>query len=153
MPAYDNISFQLPNVPYDEKLACCLAIMRKQHSELLPLRRSVVGLRLQHDKLKREIQEWKDKYQKTKEELREIKKENNKLKEEIKKLTKTNKRYQVPLFDHGNFKNPTDTDKKHKGGQLGHQDTNRESYNDYTSYPKQRLFAKTCGKCHSPLSR
>lgn len=153
MPAYDNISFQLPNVPYDEKLACCLSIMRKQHNELLPLRRSIRSLQLQHDKLKREIQEWKEKYQKTKGELKRIKKENNKLKEEIAKLTKTNRRYQVSLFDHGNFKNPTDKNKKEKGGQIGHPNTNREFYDDYTSYSKQRLFAKTCGRCHNLLSR
>jgi len=153
MPAYANISFQLPNVPYDEKLACCLAIMRKQHSELLPLRRSVKSLNLQHDKLKREIQEWRQKYQKTQEELKKVKRENEKLKEEIEKLTKTNKRYQVSLFDHGNFKNPNDKNKKEKGGQLGHPDTNRESYDDYASYPRKRLFAKTCGRCHRFLSR
>lgn len=153
MPAYTAITFQLPNVPYDEKLACCLSIMGKQHKELLPLRRKARGYELMYDRLRQKIQEWKEKYQKVKEELRKVKKENNKLKEEIDKLTKTNNRYQVALFDHGNFKSPSDRDKKEKGGQKGHADTNRESYDDYASYLKQRIFAKACGRCHRPLSR
>lgn len=82
-----------------------------------------------------------------------LRKENTTLKEEIEKLTKTNTRYQVALFDHGNFKHPDGKDKKEKGGQMGHADTNRESKEDSASYQKQRRHARQCGKCGHMLSR
>lgn len=160
MPARYNNVFQLPNVSYEEKLACCLSIMTKQQQELVPLRRDVKIYRLEHDKLKQQIKDWQDKYQQSKEELRSVKKENGKLKkekreleQEIEKLTKTKDRYQVALFDHGNFKSPSKDNKKEKGGQIGHADTNRETYEDYAQYPTQRVFAKHCGKCGLPISR
>lgn len=145
--------FYLPKVPYEQKLQICLSIMTKQHQELIPLRRAKKSYHLQFERLKQEIQKWREKYQKTKGELKKIQKENTLLKQEIERLTKSNKRYQVALFDHGNFKSPNDSNKKNKGGQRGHADTNREKQEDYSSYQRQRLFAHTCGKCGHALSR
>lgn len=84
----------------------------------------------------------------------ELKRENTRLKKEIEKLTKTNDRYSVALFDHGNFKHPDESkNRKDKGGQTGHPDTNRERDEDYNSWRRKRLFAATCGKCGSKLKR
>ncbi|KKP33374.1 MAG: hypothetical protein UR23_C0046G0008, partial [Candidatus Roizmanbacteria bacterium GW2011_GWA2_32_13] len=97
---------------------------------------------------------WEEKYRKVKEEYEKVKKDNEKLKTEIDKLTKTNARYQVSLFDHGNFKSQeVDKNKKDKGGQIGHSDTNREQREDYSTFERRRGYAKTCGKCHKPLNR
>lgn len=159
MPDRSFVSFQLPNVPYEQKLSVCLSIMEKQRKEVLPLRKQTRCLKLQIDSLKQQIQEWKEKYEKTKEELKKIRKENGTLKkekkeleEEIEKLTKTKKRYQVALFDQGNFSKPG-TAKKKKGGQMGHADTNRESQENAGLYQHQRLFVESCGTCGKKLSR
>lgn len=87
--------------------------------------------------------------------IRELEKENGNLKQEIERITKTNSRYQIALFDHGNFKHTANENaqKKKKGGQTGHPDTNREKGEDYSSFKRKRVFAKTCGNCESPLSR
>ena len=147
-----SFQFRLPAVPYDQKLSACLSIMQKQYNELAPLRKSEKSYKLQIDKLKEEIEKWKNKYKKTKDELKKTKKQRNKFKREIEKLTITNNRYSVALFDHGNFKHP-DTGKKKKGGQIGHEDTNRETNEDYKKYPRQRLFLNECGHCGNKLSR
>lgn len=83
----------------------------------------------------------------------ELKRENTRLKKEIEKFTKTNKRYSVALFDHGNFHHPDEKDSKPKGGQTGHSDTNREKDEDYSSFKRKRLYAKTCGRCSHKLTR
>ncbi len=56
---------------------------------------------------------------------------------------------------HGNFKHKDNenAEKKKKGGQAGHADTNREKGEDYRSFKRKRVFAKTCGNCQNPLSR
>ncbi len=82
-----------------------------------------------------------------------LKQEKNKLTLEIEKLTKTNSRYQIALFDHGNFVHKQDVEKKTKGGQLGHADTNREKQEDYQTYQRKRIFAKQCGICGGSLPR
>src|SRR5476651_1189896 len=83
----------------------------------------------QRDKVKtlEEVVKEKDKR------IRELEKENGNLKQEIERISKTKNRYQIALFDHGNFKhkNEEDSDKKKKGGQKGHADTNREKTEDY----------------------
>ena len=100
------------------------------------------------------IEELINKNKQIKKELLKYKKENEKLKNKIEQLTKTNNRYRVNLFDHGNFKSPElEGSKKAKGGQRGHLDTNKDNQRDYISFPRQRIFAKNCGKCGENLSR
>lgn len=148
-----SIIFTLPHVPYNQQLSCCLSIMRKQHHELIPLRRQTKSYISFNHRLMQQIEQLKEKYQKSQEELQRAKKEIEQLKQEIEKLTKTNNRYQIALFDHGNFKHQENEDKKKKGGQPNHPDTNREQSEDYHSFQRQRLFAKTCGRCNHPLPR
>src|SRR5476649_217461 len=95
----------------------------------------------QRDKVKtlEEIIKEKDKR------IRELEKENGTLKQEIERISKTKNRYQIALFDHGNFKHKEDREKKEKGGQTGHADTNREKTEDYSSFKKKQIYAKTCG--------
>lgn len=111
-------------------------------------------------RLDRSTNQFREKADKLEEENNRLKQENNKLrrengnlKEEIEKLTKTKTRYQVSLFDHGNFKHPDDQIKKSKGGQKGHADTNKDGSRDYSSFNRQRLYTAVCGKCGHPLSR
>jgi hypothetical protein len=85
--------------------------------------------------------------------IKELEAENEKLKEVIEKLTKTKNRYQVALFDHGNFHHPTEKDKKPNGGQAGHADTNQDKARNYQSFKRQRVFADKCGNCGNVLSR
>ncbi len=160
MPNWST-SFQLPNVPYEGKLEHCLRILRVQRQELIPLRKEISICKLQSARWEDLMRHWREKYEGSQEELERIKKENEslrkekeKLKEEIERFAKTNNRYQVALFDHGNFKQKNeDEEKKNKGGQPGHKDTNREKGVDYSTYPRKRIFAKICGKCETPLTR
>ncbi|MGI0059099.1 MAG: IS66 family transposase [Nitrosotalea sp.] len=85
--------------------------------------------------------------------IRDLEKENEKLKQEIEKISKTKNRYQVALFDHGNFKHPDQQGKKTNGGQIGHADTNKDTLRDKKSFKKQRIFAQSCGKCGTIVSR
>lgn len=103
-----------------------------------------------------EAKYWKEKYNKTIEELRKTKKENERLKQEIEKMAKTNNRYQIALFDHGNFIHRDDKNKKSKGGQNGHEDTNKEKQADfegYENYQRKRIYASVCGHCGNSLKR
>ncbi len=127
--------FSLPQgISNTQQITFCLQIIEKQREELYPLRKQVTHCHTYHNAL---IDQMKD----------------EKLKKEIEKLTKTNNRYQVSLFDHGNFTHPDKKDKKPKGGQIGHGDTNREKGEDYASYGHKRIFAKSCGKCGCSLNR
>lgn len=85
--------------------------------------------------------------------IKELERENDKLKQEIEKITKTNNRYQVGLFDHGNFVHPDGKEKKPNGGQAGHKDTNKDKKRDYKSFERRRVFAATCGNCGNSLPR
>lgn len=132
----------------------CISVIIKYRSELPYLRRKLNTVENQKEKAIKEILYWRKKYEEEKEKNKELENVVDKLEDEIDRLTKTNHRYRVALFDHGNFQSPKDNkDKKEKGGQLGHPDTNRENQEDYKSYPRQRMFAQNCGKCGSPLSR
>ncbi len=106
-----------------------------------------------HKKQKGLNQLQKEEIQKLKKEKRILEKHIEKLKREIEKYGKTQNRYQVALFDHGNFHHPDKRDKKPKGGQIGHKDTNQDKKRDYKSFKKQRLFAAHCGNCGKKLSR
>lgn len=142
-----------PDMTLKEKYERCVYIIGKYRSELPYLRRKLSTLDKQNKKSQEEILYWRRKYEEEKEKSKKLDREVDKLKKEIDKLTKTNSRYQVALFDHGNFKSPTDDSKKEKGGQTDHPDTNREQVEDYRSFKRQRIFAKTCGKCHKSLPR
>lgn len=122
----------------------------------IDLRRATVHLQtLQraHNLQKQKLEKIEETLKEKEKRIRELEQENEKLKQEIEKITKSNKRYQVSLFDHGNFKNPNKTDKKANGGQRGHADTNKDSVRNYASFQRQRLFAVACGNCGSPLAR
>jgi FtsZ-binding cell division protein ZapB len=132
------------------------------------LRKEVRLLRIHNDQLQRsrihttgkiaklemEIKQLKRNNKELEREKKRLEKEEEKLKQKIEKISKTNNRYQIALFDHGNFKHKDgDTEKKKKGGQKGHADTNREKTEDYSSYKRKRAYAKTCGNCNNALSR
>lgn len=103
---------------------------------------------------KQKIEELTKENKKLKQEIGTLKKDKEKLKEEIGKLTKTNSRYKVGLFDHGNFKSPDlKANKKVKGGQAGHGNTNKDNQRNYASFSHQRIYAKSCGKCGENLLR
>ena len=85
--------------------------------------------------------------------IKELERENEKLKQVIEKLTKTNNRYQVALFDQGNFHHPKEKGKKPNGGQVGHADTNQDKNRNKASFARQRIFAATCGNCGNHLPR
>lgn len=156
-----QLPFRIPSfVTPEKRVDYCIDIINKYRNELPLLRRKTSVLENQLIGSWDEIKYWREKYQETHEELKRIKRENGKLKKdknrlekEVEKMTKTNNRYSVALFDHGNFKHKDDQNKKNKGGQAGHPDTNREKSEDYSSYTKERLFVKTCGKCGHNLSR
>lgn len=151
-----HISFDYPNYVIEdiEKIKFLKTIVTKYRKEL-PYLRHRFTVNQSQIKVKDEIIDyWKKKYQEEKEISKTLIKENNKLKQEIDKLTKTNARYQISLFDHGNFKSEKDDkDKKTRGGQLGHSNTNREQREDYSTFSRRRGYAKTCGKCHRLLPR
>lgn len=95
----------------------------------------------------------KQEIRKLKQERRRLEKERNRLEKELEKLTKTTNRYRASLFDHGNFKASDQGEKKSKGGQPGHVDTNRESREDMAVWNHERKFLTTCSRCHTPLPR
>src|SRR5579864_8291048 len=124
------------------------------------LRKEVRFLRIHEQQLQRAHQKQKglnklqqEEIKKLKKEKRQLEKQIEKLKQEIERYGKTQNRYQIALFDHGNFKHTHGGKKKPKGGQKGHPDTNRETHEDYKTYEHKRVFAKTCGECGSALTR
>ena len=115
-------TFRLPPGTLTQQLDHCLRIIRLQREELLPLRGKLNTCHLNKSNAEKSVDHWKEKYHQAEEEIKKLKEEKKqweqekeKLKEAIEKLTKTNKRYQVSLFDHGNFKNLQEGDKKKKG--------------------------------------
>lgn len=152
--------FIIPSGTYLEQIAFCKRIITKLRAETILLRKETFHAKGKIQQLEKEIEKWKQKIntlrignEKLRQERDRLKKEEERLKKEIEKLTKTNSRYQVSLFDHGNFTHPEKKDKKSKGGQVGHRDTNREKHENYATYGHKRVFAKTCGKCGCFLKR
>lgn len=141
------------NIPQSKQVGFCRGIITKYREELVPLRKKMSTAVQQKNHWEERAKYWEEKYKEKVKEISIVKKEKEQLKKEIEKLTKTNNRYQVALFDHGNFTHPDRKDKKPKGGQKGHADTNREKQEDYQSYGKKRVFAKNCGKCGCRLKR
>ncbi len=151
-----HISFEYPSniIEDNEKVKFLKTIVTKYRKELPYLRYRFTVNQSQIKTIQEVVEYWKEKYKDEKQINNVLKKENNKLKQEIDRLTKTNARYQISLFDHGNFKSQKDDkDKKDKGGQIGHSDTNREQHEDYSTFSRRRGYAKTCGKCNEPLKR
>lgn len=127
---------------------------------VMQLREDVRVLRLDKDRLTRAHLVQKTKAEQLAERLKEqeqrikaLVKENEQLKRELEQSSKTKKRYQVALFDHGNFRHRADETKKKKGGQPGHADTNREAQREPEPFEPQRLFAPVCGHCGEALAR
>jgi transposase len=149
-----------PGMSLSEQIAYCKGIIHKLRAETMLLRKETLLATGKISRLEKEIEKWKRKIdeltignQKLREERDRLKKEEERLRKEVEKLTKTNNRYQIALFDHGNFTHPEHKHKKKKGGQAGHTDTNREARVDYSLWPRKRLFGKTCGNCGKKLSR
>lgn len=141
--------FQLP--AYVEELRKEVRLLRIHNDQMQRSRVFTTGkiseLELEIKRLKRENKELEK-------EKKRLEKEQERLEQEIEKISKTNNRYQIALFDHGNFKHKEeDSQKKKKGGQTGHADTNREKTEDYSSFKRKRVYAKNCGNCNSQLSR
>lgn len=154
--------FHLPRgLSSDQQVPFCLKVIIKQREELLILRSQTVYCQLNHTTIidqyrqwkDNQVEQWKNKYQEEKQKRSDLEKENEELKKVIEKLTKTNERYRVALFDHGNFKSPDKKDKKKKGGQTGHANTNNDGKRDYHSFPRQRIFSNICSACGNPLTR
>ncbi|GAC1360058.1 MAG: IS66-like element ISH10B family transposase [Ktedonobacteraceae bacterium] len=127
---------------------------------VMQLRNDVRLLRLDKDRLTRAHLTQKHKAEQLEKQLKEqarrikeLEQENEQLKGELEQSSKTKKRYQVALFDHGNFRHRSAESKKSKGGQPGHADTNREAHPEPHPYEKERLFAPVCGHCGEALAR
>lgn len=148
------------NVPLNlsplAQIRFCEEIVRKYQYEAKYLRKITSHSKTLQRRSVKETGIWKQKYQQEKKKNEILRRENNQLKTEIEKLTKTNRRYQVSLFDSGNFKSPNNGESKLKGGQLNHPDTNREgqiNFKGYETYQRKRIYATSCGKCGSSLGR
>ena len=141
------------NLPPDDRVSFCLRVIDQYRQELPQLRTATTILKRQKNKAEGETNYWKTQYQKKEKENETLKKEIERLQNEIEKLTKTTNRYRASLFDHGNFHVPTEEEKKSKGGQTGHSDTNREHQEDPGQYPRARVFATHCFRCRRPLHR
>jgi len=152
-----RLPFNIPSFVDEEKqVSFCINVINKYRNELPLLRRRISVLDKQKVTSDDKVKYWKKKYNETIEELIKAEEENEKLKQEIEKLAKTNNRYQIALFDHGNFKHTDNIDKKPKGGQNGHEDTNRENqanFKSYKNYPHKRIYASACGHCGNSLGR
>ncbi len=141
--------FELP--AYVEDLRKEVRLLRIHNAQLQRSHTISLGKRAELDL---EIKRLKQENKELEREKKKLEKEQERLKQEIEKISKTNNRYQIALFDHGNFKHKEEnSEKKKKGGQTGHPDTNREKTEDYSSFKRKRAYAKTCGNCNSPLSR
>lgn len=127
---------------------------------VMQLRKDVRLLRLDTDRLTRVHLVQKQKAERLQEQLKdkerrikELEKENERLKRELEQSSKTKQRYQVALFDHGNFRHPSPQHTKKKGGQPGHADTNREARPEPPAFETTHLFAPVCGQCGEVLTR
>lgn len=149
-----QLPFQIPSfVEQERRVDYCIEIINKYRNELPQIRRLSSKFQYQRDIARGEVEYWKEKYQEEKKENDRLNEENNKLKIEIDKLIKTNNRYSIALFDHGNFKHKENKLKKLKGGQKGHKDTNRETFEDYSTYDRKRIYSKICVHCGKTLKR
>lgn len=136
-----------------EQVRYCVSVIDRYRQELPQLRTATSILKRQKKKIEDEVVYWRQKYQEKKEENEKLKKEIGELEEKIEQFTKTTNRYQVALFDHGNFKSPLEDEGKQKGGQVGHLNTNREGGEDLPGYERKRVFVSHCPDCNKRLHR
>jgi len=118
----------------------------------MQLRQDVRVLRREKARLSRAHQE-QDRLKDQQRRIRDLERENERLTREMDQVSKTKKRYQVALFDHGNFRHRREQSKKKRGGQPGHADTNREAHQGPPTGEPKRLFASVCGRCGKSLPR
>lgn len=152
-----------PKLTPEQQVNYCIKIIISLKKQIKPQNQLTSRLLKQQKDWREKAEYWKDKYRQQKQQIstfiketEKLKKEQEKLRQKIEKLTKTNSRYQVSLFDHGNFKRRGENgDKKPKGGQLGHIDTNRENQAgfDLSQFKTARIYAKCCGSCGQDLNR
>lgn len=146
--------FSFPSALHpDHHLQFCLRVIDQYRRELPTLWTATTILKRQKKKAQDEMVYWKTKYQEKQKENETLKKEIGKLQEEIEKFTKTTNRYRVSLFDHGNFKAPTEEEKKSIGGQPEHPGTNREEHENPQYYPRKRIFLRICSHCSTRVRR
>jgi len=151
---YSAHPFVFPSsLSFFQRVDFCLRIIDKYKAELPYLRKQLTISKRQKDQTIKEREYWKKRYQEEKEKSGKLKQENDQLTLILEKLLKTNLRYQVALFDHGNFKTKLEGEKKTKGGQIGHQDTNRETLLNSKNYEHLRVFTKNCSSCGTVLPR
>lgn len=150
----ENSPFVIPkSIAPQQQLKFCLSVIDRYRHEL-PQLRILTTQQSQHQKRNDdELSNMQEKYRQAKAEIERLKNENEKLKSEIEQLTKTTTRYRASLFDHGNFHDPVSEEKKMKGGQIGHANTNREQNDNPQNYVKKHLFLETCPDCGKQLSR
>jgi transposase len=127
---------------------------------VMQLRNDVRLLRLDKDRLTRarvsqmeKVERLEKQVKEQAKRIKELERENERLKREQEQSSKTKKRYQVALFDHGNFRHASQETKKKKGGQTGHRDTNREHGVPTVPKERRRVFAPTCDACGEALPR
>ena len=139
---------------------CKLRGMEAFPEYVMQLRNDARLLRLDKDRLTRAHQTQKQKVERAEkrikeqaQRIKELERENERLKRELEQSKKTQNRYQVALFDHGNFRHRQTEATKPKGGQVGHRDTNREARLAQPIKEAKRLFAPVCGACGEALAR
>lgn len=155
-------AFRIPtNIAIDQQVKFCLGVINKYRLELVPLRRMYLAAKKKIENLEQEIKKHIDdckrlkiRIKKFQQDVDRLEKEKADLEKEIRRITTTNKRLSTALFDHGNLKTkPAGSDKKTKGGQKRHTDTNREAKEDRADYPKKRLHLTHCPHCHHRVNR
>lgn len=116
--------FRMPEgLTSEQEVTLCIGIINKYRCELPHIRAKSTRLQDKTKTLEEEVEYWKKKYQ-------EEKKKRETVEEELEKVLK-----------------------KKKGGQTNHADTNREAHEDYSCWPRGRVFVKECGDCGRKLTR
>ena len=129
------------------------AYMTQLREEVRLLRIDKARLTRAHQAQKSKAEQFEKQLKEQAKRLKELEQENERLKEQLEQSTKTKLRYQVALFDHGNFRHRSEPTKKKKGGQPGHRNTNREAHPTLQPFEHERLFAPVCGQCGEALAR
>lgn len=142
-----------PSLSDEQQVKFCVSVIDRYQAELPQLRATTTRLKSKLHKTEAEVLDWKHKYQEEKQKNGHLEKEIEQLKEKVERLTISTNKYQVSLFDHGNFQSHSKQEKRPKGGQRGHADTNREASEDPELYEKKRVFVTNCLTCGEQLPR